>query len=62
MRGWSGIPVEKILEMPTIFIGTVEQIAEQMLERRERFGISYYMTFDRLMEAYTPLVERLSGK
>ena len=48
--------------MPTIFIGTVEQVAEQMLERRERFGISYYMTLDRLMEAYAPLMERLSGR
>lgn len=61
-RGWSGVSVEEILEMPTIFIGTVEQVAEQMLERREHFGISYYMTFDRLMEAYAPLVERLSGR
>lgn len=61
-RGWSGVSVEEILEMPTIFIGTVEQVAEQMLERREHFGISYYMTFDRQMEAYAPLVERLSGK
>jgi probable F420-dependent oxidoreductase len=61
-RGWSGISAQEILQMPTIFIGTLEQIAEQMLERRERFGISYYMTFDRLMEAYAPLVERLSGK
>src|SRR5260221_6084827 len=33
-RGWSGVSVKEILEMPTIFIGTVEQIAEQMLERR----------------------------
>ena len=61
-RGWSGVSVEEILEMPTIFIGTMEQIAEQMLERREHFGISYYMTFDRSMEAYAPLVERLSGR
>jgi probable F420-dependent oxidoreductase len=61
-RGWSGVSVEEILQMPTIFIGTVEQVAEQMLERRERFGISYYMTLDRLMEAYAPLVERLSGR
>lgn len=61
-RGWSGISVEDILEMPTIFIGTVEQIGEQMLERRERFGISYYMTVDRLLETFAPLVERLAGK
>jgi probable F420-dependent oxidoreductase len=61
-RGWSGVAVEKILEMPTFFVGTVEQIAEQMLERRERFGVSYYMTFDHVMEAYAPLVERLAGR
>jgi probable F420-dependent oxidoreductase len=60
-RGWSGVSVKEILEMPTIFIGTVEQIAEQMLERREHFGVSYYMTLDRLMEASAPLLEQLSG-
>lgn len=61
-RGWSGVAVEEILEMPTIFVGTVEQIAEQMLERRECFGVSYYMTFDHMMEAYAPLVEQLAGR
>jgi hypothetical protein len=30
--------------------------------RRERFGISYYMTLDRMMDAYAPLVERLSSE
>jgi len=61
-RGWSSVSVEELLEVPTIFIGTVEQIAEQMLERRERFDISYYMILDSQMEASAPLVERLSGR
>ena len=61
-RGWSNVPVEEILRMPTNFVGTVEQVAEQMIERRERFGISYYMVFDRLMEACAPLVRQLSGR
>ena len=61
-RGWSGVSAEEILAMPTIFVGTVEQVAEQMLERRERFGISYYMTTDGSMEEYAPIVERLAGK
>ncbi|GHO98262.1 LLM class F420-dependent oxidoreductase [Reticulibacter mediterranei] len=61
-RGWSSISAEDILKMPTIFIGTVDEVAEQMMERRERFGISYYMTFDRVMEAYAPLVARLAGR
>lgn len=61
-RGWSGVSVEEILAVPTIFIGTMDQIAEQMFERRERFGISYYMVSDRVMEACAPLVDRLSGQ
>lgn len=61
-RGWSGVSVEQILAMPTIFIGTIDQVAEQMLERREQFGISYYMTFDRVMETFAPLVARLAGR
>ncbi len=61
-RGWNGVSVEEILQMPTIFIGTVEQIAEQMLERRERFGMSYYMFLDRLMEQCAPLMQQLSGR
>ena len=56
-RCWSGASVEEILEMPTIFIGTVEQIAEQMLERREKFGISYYMFADQIMETAAPLIK-----
>jgi probable F420-dependent oxidoreductase len=61
-RGWSNVSAEEILKMPTFFIGTVDEVAEQMLERRERFGISYYMTFDRVMEACAPLVARLAGR
>ena len=61
-RGWSNVSAEEILKMPTFFIGTVDEVAEQMLERRERFGISYYMTFDRVMEAFSPLVARLAGR
>jgi probable F420-dependent oxidoreductase len=58
-RGWSDISIEEILEMPTIFIGTMDQIAEQMLERREKFGISYYMFADQFMETAAPLIKSL---
>lgn len=61
-RGWSGVSLEEIFKMPNLFIGSPEQIAEQMLERRERFGFSYYMIIDRVMEDCVPLVERLAGK
>jgi probable F420-dependent oxidoreductase len=60
-RGWSGVTAEEVLEMPTIFVGSEDQIAEQMLERRERFGLSYYMVTDQMMEAVAPLAQRLTG-
>ncbi len=61
-RGWSGIASERILDMPSVFIGSAEQIAKQMLARRERFGISYYIVTDEEMEAFAPIVRLLSSK
>jgi probable F420-dependent oxidoreductase len=61
-RGWSGIATERILNMPSVFIGSAEQIAEQMLTRRERFGISYYIVTDEEMSTFAPVVRLLSNK
>lgn len=61
-RGWRGIAIERILDMPSVFVGSAEQIAEQMLKRRERFGISYYIVTDEEMEAFAPIVRLLSSK
>ncbi|HKF31231.1 MAG TPA: TIGR03621 family F420-dependent LLM class oxidoreductase [Jatrophihabitantaceae bacterium] len=40
-RGWTGIDVEAVWQMPTIFIGSVDQIRADLHARRERFGLSY---------------------
>ncbi len=37
--------------MPTIFIGSVEQIREDLAARRELFGLSYLVTPDRDLPA-----------
>ena len=60
-RGWSGIAVEDVLDMPSIFIGTPDQIVEDLLRRRERFGFSYFVVSDANMEAFAPVVSRLAG-
>jgi probable F420-dependent oxidoreductase len=60
-QGWDGVPVEQILEMPTIFIGTLDQIAEQMHSRRERFGVSYFVVSDAEIETVAPLVATVAG-
>jgi probable F420-dependent oxidoreductase len=60
-HGWNTIRPENVLEMPSIFIGSVEQISEQMDERRERFGFSYYIVSDADVETFAPIVARLAG-
>jgi alkanesulfonate monooxygenase SsuD/methylene tetrahydromethanopterin reductase-like flavin-dependent oxidoreductase (luciferase family) len=60
-RGWQGLSVERVFEMPSIFIGSVGQIVDEMQKRRERYGISYYVVSDRSLETVAPIVERIAG-
>jgi probable F420-dependent oxidoreductase len=60
-RGWGGLPAEKVFGMPSIFIGSVDQIVDEMQRRRERYGISYYVVPDRSLETIAPIVERLAA-
>lgn len=61
-RGWEDLAADEVLATPSVFIGTVDHIADEMQGRRERYGISYYVLFDRLMENVAPLVTRLTGE
>ncbi len=60
-RGWSGVSVDDALSMPSELIGSVDRIIEQMQERRERYGFSYYVISADDMEAVAPLVKALAG-
>lgn len=60
-RGWTGLPVEDVLEMPSVFIGTPAQIVEQMQQRREQYGFSYYVVPDSSSESCAPIVAQLTG-
>jgi probable F420-dependent oxidoreductase len=60
-REWGGISADRVLEMPSIFIGSVDQIVHEMQARRERYGISYHVVSDRHMEALAPIVARLTS-
>ena len=61
-REWTGVPVERVLEMPSVFIGNVAEIADQMRARRDRFGFSYYVVGDADLAAFAPVVARLTGR
>ena len=60
-RGWNGIAAEQVLEMPSIVIGSVEQVIEQLSQRRERYGFSYYIVSDQHMHQFAPVVAQLMG-
>jgi alkanesulfonate monooxygenase SsuD/methylene tetrahydromethanopterin reductase-like flavin-dependent oxidoreductase (luciferase family) len=51
-----------VLETPHFLIGTVEQIVDDLLARRERYGISYIMVPGGASESLAPVVKRLAGK
>src|SRR5262245_57838945 len=55
-QGWSGLAAEDVWAMPSVFVGGVDQIVEDMLERRERYGFSYYIVDDELIDDFAPVV------
>lgn len=61
-RGWAGVSVTDVLEMPSFLIGTQDEICADLLERRARYGFSYYVVSDEQLEAFAPFVARLSGQ
>lgn len=58
-RGWGGIDVSAVWQMPTIFIGSVDQIRADLQARRERFGLSYLVSPDRDRPALTKVIASL---
>jgi probable F420-dependent oxidoreductase len=47
---------------PYVLYGTLRQLREQLLRRRDRLGISYYALPGRSLEAMAPLVAELAGR
>jgi len=61
-KNWQQLSVEEILEAPYVLIGTVDEMVEALHARRERWGLSYFVTFEPYMEILAPVVARLTGK
>lgn len=59
-RGMFDMPVKETLDHPHVLIGTVDEICERLQERRERYGFSYVTIREADMEAFAPVVARLS--
>jgi probable F420-dependent oxidoreductase len=56
-----GVTPEQVDGSPIALVGTIEQIAERLVERRERFGFSYVVVHEAEMEEFAPVVAALAG-
>ena len=61
-RAWKQLSVEEILEAPFVLLGTVDEMVEALQARRDRWGISFFVTFEQYLETLAPVVARLAGK
>jgi probable F420-dependent oxidoreductase len=57
-----GLPREHILNSVHFLVGTTQQMADDIQQWREQFGISYIAVFPEHMEAFAPIVAQLSGR
>jgi hypothetical protein len=52
---------DQLADAPQVPAGTVEQIADRVRRRRERYGFSYFAVFGPAMETFAPVLEALRG-
>jgi hypothetical protein len=57
-----GLTAEEALEVPNAFVGTVDQLCDDLIARRERWNLSYYTLSEGLMDSFAPIIERMAGK
>lgn len=56
-----GIEPAAALATPHALVGTVDEICDQLVERRERWGISYVGISADALDAFAPVIARLAG-
>lgn len=59
--GRPGMRAGDLVGNPFLFIGSVDQICDDLVRRREELGVSYYAVFEPAMEALAPVIARLAG-
>ena len=58
---WKLTPAQ-VRESPFVLAGTVDTIVDTLEARRARHGISYITVFEQHLDAFAPVVKRLSGR
>jgi probable F420-dependent oxidoreductase len=53
--------VEELLQSPFVLIGTVDEIAGQILRHRDRYGFTYYTVHGPFAEEFAPVMRAVRG-
>lgn len=63
VRRISGANVDTLIaqQAPTVLAGSRDSIVEQLQERRESLGLSYFVVGTQVADWFAPIVQRLSG-
>lgn len=59
-RQWQVTPADAVAS-PWALIGSIDRMVDTLRERRERWGVSYWVVHGRHMDAFAPIVARLAG-
>ncbi|GAQ62496.1 LLM class F420-dependent oxidoreductase [Streptomyces scabiei] len=66
VRPWLGhlpnLTEEQALQLPLVLVGTLQEIVDQVLAQRERYGFSYLTVLEPNMETFAKVVEALHGR
>lgn len=57
-----GLDPDEALEVPLVLAGTVEEVCDDLLRRREELGFTYWTVPGDVLDDFAPVVQRLAGK
>jgi probable F420-dependent oxidoreductase len=57
-----GLTPAQLLDCLQALVGTEDQIVDDLLRRRDQYGISYISVDERFMETLAPIIARLAGR
>jgi probable F420-dependent oxidoreductase len=56
-----GISAEEAIDSAIALVGTVDEVCDRLVQRREEWGVSYVVLGEDNFEAFAPVVARLAG-
>ncbi len=62
VAGNVGVTPEEALASPHVLVGSVDDICDQLEERRARWGISYHVFGAQVIDEMAPVVARMTGR